>query len=72
MVVVDEVLGQWVTLAGTRRTRLEELLGGLHPVPPFRYLEALAGARTLRNYRRALASSRTIWRPVYTERLSCI
>ena len=44
IVVVDEVVGQWITLAGADRVQLEELAAGVRAVPRLRYLEASAGA----------------------------
>ena len=43
--VVDEVLGQWVTLLGATRIQLESAARRLRFVPRLRYLEALAGAK---------------------------
>jgi hypothetical protein len=43
-VVIDEVLGQWIALAGAAPVQLEELPGRLRPLPALRYLEAPARA----------------------------
>ena len=46
IVVVDEVLGQWITLAGASSLNWKTLAGCILPVPAVRYLEAAAGAAT--------------------------
>ena len=43
-VVVDEVIGQWIALAGRSPAQLEELPGRLPALPALRYLEARARA----------------------------
>ena len=60
LVVVDEVVGQWVALAGATVLQLEERSGGVPAVPYVRHLEARAGAPTRETARRRRASSRTI------------
>ncbi len=42
--VVDEVVGQWIALAGARPFNWKSCLAAFAAVPPLRYLEAAAGA----------------------------
>ena len=42
--VVDEVIGQWITLAGATDVQLEDLARRVRAVSAVRYLEAAAGA----------------------------
>ena len=44
--VVDEVVGQWITLAGATALNWTSWLLALRAVPHVRYLEAAAGAPT--------------------------
>ena len=46
MVVVDEVVGQWLALAGARLVELEVVPGRISPVPAVRHLEAAARPAT--------------------------
>ncbi len=48
-IVVDEAIGQWVTLAGRHRLQLEELAGGVFVVPVLRHCEASARAARWRH-----------------------
>ena len=45
-VVVDEVIGQWIALAGARTAELEKLPSGVRAVPAVRHLEAGSGTST--------------------------
>ena len=44
IVVVDEVLGQWITLAGALSLNWKSWLAALAPLPAVRHLEAAAGS----------------------------
>ena len=50
---MDEVVGQWITLAGASTLNCEELDRGVCAVPALRHLEAAAGAPTGTNPRRS-------------------
>ena len=44
IVVVDEVVGQWISFAGITHLSSKSVAGRIRPVPGVRYLEASAGA----------------------------
>ena len=60
LVVVDEVIGQWIALAGARTLNWKSYAGGVRAVPPVRYLEAGAGAPAGSAAGRARASMPTM------------
>ena len=60
LVVVDEVLGQWLALAGAAPSESQVVDWRLRAVPPVRYLEARAGPPISKACPAAPASWRTI------------
>ena len=59
IVVVDEVIGQWITLAGSSHVQLENISRRIRFVPSSRRLEAAAGTPVRTVFRAAGASSPT-------------
>ncbi len=55
LVVIDEVLGQWVTLAGAAVLNFKSLLAGVCALSPLRHLEAVADAKPLNVCRKGWA-----------------